>query len=146
MRVKIPIRGFGSGEDFLYLCRQSPTFVDSMEVHLYPQCEEGRESGAELSATVPVGECPKSTGLGEAGIYENALGDALRQCKLQKDFDMAMARWGMLRRMARKMGAPAELVEHYEDMLVEYFEQKNDSKIQTIGDIIMDNHGTLNKN
>ena len=58
-----------------------------MEVHLYPQCEEGRESGAELSATVPVGECPKSTGLGEAGIYENALGDALRQCKLQKDFD-----------------------------------------------------------
>lgn len=146
MRVRIPLRGFGSGEDFLYLCRQSPTFVESMEVHLFPQREEGRESGTEMPATVPVGECLKSTGLGEAGIYENALGDALRQCKLQKDFDMAMARWGMLRRMARKMGAPAELVEHYEDMLVEYFEQKNDSKIQTIGDIIMDNHGTLNKN
>ena len=117
-----------------------------MEVQLYPQREEGRESGAELSATVPVGECPKSTGQEEQGIYEKALGDALRQCKLLKDFEQAMARWGMLSRMARKMGAPAELVEHHEDMLVEYFEQKNDSKMQMIGDIIMDNHGTLNKN
>ena len=117
-----------------------------MEVHLHPLREEGRESGAEQSAANPVGEYSKSTGQGEVGIYEKALGDALRQCKLLKDFDQAMARWGMLSRMARKMGAPAEMVEHHEDMLVEYFEQKNDSKMQMIGDIIMDNHGTLNKN
>jgi len=117
-----------------------------MEVHLHPLCEEGRESGAEQPATDPIGLCPSDTGQGHVRIYESALGDALRQCLLQKDIDLAMARWVMFARMARKMGAPAELIERYEDQLIESFEKKTVPQLQMVGDIIMDNHGTFNKN
>jgi hypothetical protein len=92
-----------------------------MEVQLHPLHEDGRKSGADQPAATALNQCSQNTGQGGMNFFDTALGDALRQCKLQKDLDTALVRWSMASRMARKMGAPADLVEKYEDRLIDHY-------------------------
>lgn len=92
-----------------------------MEVQLHPLHEEGRKSGADQSAATAFYQCSENTGQGGMDYFEMALNDALMQCKLQPDLDHALVKWSMVARMARKMGAPALLVEKYEDLLVNHY-------------------------
>lgn len=85
-----------------------------------------------------------ATNKDDGTVYDNALNDALRQCQLLSDFDQAMARWMMASRMARKMGAPVDLIHSYEDKLLNHYEQRSQQVGSNISQLIVDNHGTIN--
>lgn len=80
---------------------------------------------------------------GGAG-FDDALQDALRQCLLLSDYDQATARWYQMTRMLRKAGCPQEVIDRYEDKLLEYFEQKQHAEDAPYGQVIKGNVGTLN--
>lgn len=73
--------------------------------------------------------------------YEAALKDALAQCCLLDSYEQATSRWLMLSRLARMMGAPPDLLAHYEDLLVENYERRGSTHIDQF---FVDNHGNVN--
>ena len=80
---------------------------------------------------------------GGAG-FDDALQDALRQCLLLPDYDQAAARWLQMTRLLRKLGCPQDLYEKYEDMLLDYFEQKRHADDHPYQQMINSNGGTIN--
>ena len=125
-----------------------------MEVQLHPLHEEGRKSGANQPAATALDQCSQNTGQGGTDSFDKALEDAFRQCKLQKDLDTALVRWSMVARMARKMGAPADLVEKYEDRLIDHYanvaasdnSDKNNLFNAPVGQLIMHTNSVTTTN
>ena len=75
--------------------------------------------------------------------FDDALQCVLRQCCLLPDYNQAAALCMQTMLPLRKAGCPYELIEKYEDLLLEYFEQKQ-HKGDELYERVVSNGGVVN--